>query len=140
MTPLELIDHVKEKGGFRSYYALAQSLDIDESTIASYRKGRSFPDPYACTKFAIVLGQDPAQLIAEMELQREKNERKKDFWRGFLSRARKATVAAILVWTCFASSWNGGVGHGGVPDPNQAVAIAATVALTGLFLRRRRFR
>ncbi|MGE4292653.1 MAG: hypothetical protein AB7E32_10695 [Desulfovibrio sp.] len=139
MTPAELIDQVKEKTGSRSYYALAQTLEIPEETIASYRRGRTFPDPYACTKFAIVLGQDPVQLIAEMELQREKNERKKDFWRGFLSRARKGTVAGILALTCFASFLNAGAGRGGLPEPSQAVAVAATVGLMALFLRRRYF-
>lgn len=138
MTPAELVDQVKEKAGFRSYYAMAHGLDIAEQNISAYRKGQRVPDAYACTKFAIVLGQDPAQLIAEMELQKEKDERRKDFWRGFLSRARKGTAVAILALTCFASFSNAGGERGGLPGPNPAVAVA-TAGLMALFLRRRYF-
>ena len=50
-------------------------------------------------KTVIALELDPAHVIADLEEQREKNEKRRDFWRSFLSRAPMliAALACTLV-------------------------------------------
>jgi len=45
-------------------------------------------------KLAIILEIDPAQVVAELEAEREKNPTRQAFWRSFLSRAALLIVTA----------------------------------------------
>ncbi|WP_416242524.1 helix-turn-helix domain-containing protein [Azospira sp. APE16] len=134
MTPAEIIDKAKEATGARSYYDLAHKLEVSEQAISSYRKGERTPDFYACTKLAISLGMDPAQLMAEFELQKEKNEKKRAFYRDFLQRAKRAAVIT-LVCGCIGFYWSGLAASGG---PDQAAKVAAALAASAAFFRFRK--
>ena len=48
-------------------------------------------------KTVIALELDPAHVIADLEEQREKNEKRREFWRSFLSRA--PMLLAVLACT-----------------------------------------
>ena len=135
MTPAELIDKAKENTGSRSYYELSHKLDISEANLSRSRSGKQVPDFYACTKLAITVGMDPAEVMAEFEMQKEKNETRRAFYRDFLSRARKATVVGILALISIGFCLKGPAGDGGYQMVNGA-AIAATL---GALLYRRRF-
>lgn len=66
-------------------------------------------------KLAITLQLDPAEVVADLEAQREKNPDRAAFWRSFMQRAR--TVAAMVAFTLalsFSGSYgNGQAAHGG---------------------------
>lgn len=58
-------------------------------------------------KIAITLQLDPAQVIADLEEQREKNETRRDFWRSFLSRASMGTAALVCTLALIFSAMSG---------------------------------
>ena len=94
MKPSEYLDAFKDVTGITSDYALAQRLEIKNGWIPAIKRGeRNIPLEMAF-KIAIALQLDPSQVIADLESQREKNEKRAEFWRGFLSRAN--TAAAVM--------------------------------------------
>lgn len=97
MKPSAYLDAVKAELNIQSDYALAKRLGIPNANMPGMRDGsRKVPIDIAF-KIAIALQLDPAQVVADLEEQREKNEERRAFWRGFLSRA--ATVAVMLACT-----------------------------------------
>ena len=96
MTARELLLECKLKLKIESDYALAKALEIPRPRMSEYMHGKINPDIYALTRIAIILKQDPIQLIAKYEAATEKNEIKRKFWEGFISRASKAGRACTL--------------------------------------------
>jgi transcriptional regulator with XRE-family HTH domain len=96
MNAKELLLECKVRLKLESDYALAKKLDIPRARMSEYMNGKVNPDVYALTRIALTLGRDPIRLIAEYEAATEKNEVKKTFWQGFISRASKAGKAGTL--------------------------------------------
>lgn len=95
MTPTEYLDAAKEKMGLSSDYELAKRLGIPNANLPGMRRGeRNIPLDVAF-KLAITLELDPAQVVADLEAQREKNPKRREFWSGFIRRA-----AAVVVLAC----------------------------------------
>lgn len=96
MKTNEYLDTAKEKLGGISDYELAKRLEITRGFVALIRSGqRSLPN-HAAFKLAIMLELDPAQVLADIESQREKNPKRKAFWTGFLSRAASLLLVSTL--------------------------------------------
>ena len=104
MRSQQLIDEAMAATGARTHYQLAKTLGLTTPRISDYAKGKRKPDEYACTKIAIALGKDPAEVIAEVNLEWEKDEKRREFWRNFISRAAKpggyilALIFSIFWW------------------------------------------
>lgn len=97
MKPSAYLDAVKAELNIESDYELAKRLEVGNGRIVMIRSGER-PVPLAMAfKIAITLQLDPAQVVADLEEQREKNEKRREFWRGFLSRA--TTLVAVLACT-----------------------------------------
>lgn len=91
------LDAVKAQLNIQSDYELAKRLEIGNGRIVAMRDG-SRPVPLdVAFKIAITLEMDPAQVIADLEEQRERNEKRRAFWRSFLSRA--ACMVAVVCCT-----------------------------------------
>lgn len=103
MTPNEYLDAAKAAMGITSDHALAKRLEVNSGNIAEIRHGKRGVSVEMAFRLAITLNLDPARVVADLESQREKNEKRKGFWSGFLSRA--AMVAVVL--TIMASSFSG---------------------------------
>lgn len=100
MKPSAYLDAVKAELDIDSDYALAKRLEITRGQIVAIRDG-SRPMPLAVAfKVAITLQLDPAMVIADLEEQREKNEKRRGFWRSFLSRA-----ACVIAVACCTLAW-----------------------------------
>ncbi len=58
----------------------------------------------------MILGRDPAEVIAEVEADTEKNAKRRAFWADFVRRAKQAarlgTLAALCIATLLAGSAN----------------------------------
>lgn len=129
MNTAEYLDAAKAALNIESDYALAQRLSVTRTTISLYRSGKSWPDAYACIRLAIILKLDPAQVIADLERQHEKNPVRQEFWASFLSRA--ASVAAIcctLVLTSIGSTDEGWAVAGGSLAASVVFLFALAVA------------
>lgn len=60
-------------------------------------------------RIAITLELDPAQVVADLEEQREKNAKRQGFWRSFTSRAHSSAVAVLCMLALIASATCGSV-------------------------------
>ena len=76
-----LLDAVKHAAGVESDYALAKTLDIRKQRISDYYKGKTAPDNFVCLKIAEVLKKPLAEVIAAVELDAEKDEKRRLAWR-----------------------------------------------------------
>lgn len=117
----KLLDETKKELGVDTDYKLAKALEMNNGRVRDYRSKKMRPDAYAATRIAIILNRDPIQLIAEIESETERNEKKRGFWERFLSHSRTAALSLVagLIFT---------LGYG-----------AGAASPDGLFARRRYF-
>ncbi|NJD23901.1 MAG: hypothetical protein FIB06_00690 [Betaproteobacteria bacterium] len=97
MKAAEYIDAAKERLNVRSDYAIAKKLGIGRNGIPEIRSGKRALPLEAAYHLAIILDKDPAAVIAELQMERETNPQRAEFWRSFLSRA--ASVLAVIACT-----------------------------------------
>jgi len=97
MKPAEYLDAAKARLNLKSDYELAKALDLSNKTIPAIRKGERHLPLDVAFRIAITLEIDPAQVVADLEEQREKNPKRQGFWRSFSSRA--ARLSAVLACT-----------------------------------------
>ncbi len=96
MNGKEYIEQCKKITKLDTNYKLAKFLEISESDLNFYARGERLPSVYACFKFAECLGIDPAEIIADIASESEKNPKKRAFFKGFIATCIKA-VAGILL-------------------------------------------
>lgn len=126
MTPAEYLDACKAKIGVESDYELLKRINDDPRHSTGYRNG-SRAIPLATTfAIAITLELDPATVVADLEAQREKNPKRRDFWAGFI---RRAAVVAALVCTL-------GLSFSGISEGEAAALGGAMAASAAYFLAR----
>lgn len=100
MKPSAYLDAVKAELNIESDYALGNAIELNPKTIPEIRRGeRAIPLDVAF-RIAITLNLDPAMVVADLAEQREKNEKRRGFWRSFLSRA-VCMIAAICCTLAF---------------------------------------
>lgn len=112
----ELIEQVRQKLDGATDYKIAQVLDIPRQTASEYVRGNREADNYACAKIAEVLDRDPLEVIAQVEAEAARTEKKREYWRSFFSGLkRKAHVVALCVTLAFSAAghWDGGTAKGG---------------------------
>lgn len=72
---------------------------------------------------AITLELDPAQVVADLEAQREKNPKRREFWSGFIRRA-----AAVVVLACTLA-----LNFSGLSETEAATLGGAAISAAALF-------
>lgn len=107
----ELLLECKIKLGVKTDYKLAQELKIERARISDYMAEKRTPDTYACVRIALILNRNPAEIIAIVEEESEKNAQRKSFWADFLLRAKQAAQVGtlLLIFTIGAA---GNINHG----------------------------
>ena len=100
----ELLDAAKVKSNITSDYGIAKRLGLPPQSIPAMRSGKR-PIPLdVAYKLAIILELDPAQVVAELEAEREKHAGRAEFWRSFLQRAAMvAALACTLALNCLST-------------------------------------
>lgn len=97
MKPAEYLDAVKARISVTSDYELAKRLGLKTGPLCEMRKGERAVPLDVAFKIAITLELDPAEVVADLESQREKNEERRAFWRGFISHARQAAAVVLCM-------------------------------------------
>lgn len=128
MNSVQYLDAARRTLKLPSDYALAAKFEVDRREIGEIRRGRKPLSLYLCMKIAIVLHEDPATVIADIQSQTDKNPVRAQFWQSFLCAARRKAALCILVATYTVSSLIGLSAPGGPFD-----------GLAGPLLRRRQF-
>lgn len=90
----DYMDEVKRRKGLTSNYQLHKALDVSEQAISECYAGRKHADLYIGTRIALALGIEPIHLLAEVREEVEKNEKKRQFWASFRTRAAVALISA----------------------------------------------
>lgn len=103
----ELLLECKIKLGIETDYKLAQALEINRGIVSDYMNEKRTPDAYAAVRIAQILGRDPAEIIATIEADSEKNLKRREFWRDFLQRAKQAAQRGMLVLLYGLTLWGG---------------------------------
>jgi DNA-binding XRE family transcriptional regulator len=101
MNGREYIEACKKQLNLDSYYKLAIALDIAESDIHFYAKEKRLPSVYACFKIAECLGLDPAIIMADIASEEEKNPKKREFFKRFMSSCTKAAAGILPITAMF---------------------------------------
>lgn len=104
MNGQEYVLKCKEKTKAPSFYKLAIELEIPESELNFYAKGARLPSVYACFKMAECLGIDPAIIIADIASESEKNPKKRNYFKSFMSSCIKAVAGWILITALWSST------------------------------------
>ncbi len=86
---IELLTACKKKIGVDTDYKLAKALKIHSGRIADYISGKRIPDENACMRIAMLLERNPIEIIAIVQADTEKNNKRKAFWNEVLKRAKK---------------------------------------------------
>lgn len=94
-TTKQLIDRAKKAQGIESDYKLAHVLGITQSAITNWNSGRSHPDDAIAARLAVMAGQDPSMVIAELHAVRAKTPEVKALWLRMAHQLRHA-VAAVM--------------------------------------------
>jgi plasmid maintenance system antidote protein VapI len=95
MSTISYLEKAKEALNIKSDYALAKHLGISRFTMSGYITGRRTIDNYTAAKLAEALDIDPMEIIAAAEEEREKDEKKRDFWRQIVQ--KNAAACLVLV-------------------------------------------
>lgn len=107
MNAKELLLECAVKLRVQSDYALAKEMKIPRMRISDYKAGKVKLDTYALVKIAETLGRDPLELLAQYEAEHEKNDVKRDYWQGFILRARRRAGLFIMALLCTLSLLSG---------------------------------
>jgi len=129
MKPSEYLDKAKIALKITSDYGLAKALKLNDARICEYYKGKAWPDAYASAQIALALKIDPMEVLADIESQKAKTDERREFWRGFIGRTKKAAAVLLLALTFITIS------QGGANGAREAAMVASLGFLSVLVLR-----
>lgn len=96
----ELLLECRAKNGWTSDYRLAKELGIPRQRISDYMSEERKPDTYALVRIAECLKINPLELVAEFESENAKREEEREYWKGFIGRAKQRVLPLLLVLLC----------------------------------------
>lgn len=103
-------DYLKEaleKMGDISQNKKAEKLGLSGPAMSQYMTGARTMDDFACIMVAKVLGIDGMIVIAAAQMEREKNQARKDVWEDLL----KKMGALVLAWMAAGAMLAGSLSH-----------------------------
>lgn len=112
----QLIEQVRAKLDGATDYKIAQALDLPRQRLSDHVHGRRQADAYTCAKIAEILDRDPLEVIAQVEAEAARTEKKRAFWRSFFS-GLKRTAHVFVLCAMFAFSTLGHVDGGTAKGP-----------------------
>lgn len=100
MKTAQIIDQARARSNIPSDYAIAKTLSVTRQMVSGWRAGDKYPGTRSLFQLAELAGRNPAEVIAEIELERETRAGHFDQaegWRGVLQRLATAAVSACVV-------------------------------------------
>lgn len=97
------LDALARKLGGVSDYRIAQELGESRQRISTYRTGRNNFDNRVAVQVAQLLGLPPMEVIAQIELDRAKSDKDRDFWQKLGGKSASVALvgASILLGSAF---------------------------------------
>lgn len=118
MKTSEYLAAVKAKRNITSDYKLSKALGVTNSQMSKYQSGTVVPGPVVAFRIAEILGDQPAAVIADLELERAEKTGKADDaeeWKSFVKKLG-GVAATILV----------AMGMGGTPNADARLSQLST--------------
>lgn len=98
MQANDLLNAAKDRLKLVSDYQMAKRLNLPRQSMPGIREGtRPLPLDVAY-KLAIILELDPAQVVAELEAERERNPQRAAFWKVFPRNEKAAWFSGFVVF------------------------------------------
>lgn len=133
MSPAEYLDAAKARLSLKSDYALAKIAGIHRNYLPEIRRGDRAVPIQTAYWLAITLEKDPAEVVADLEMQREKNPERVKFWSGFLSRAALLLgLVAVLPSMLSGPTGNAHAATGGTGTTAHNLAFRRILETLGL--------
>lgn len=82
----QVLDKAQRVQKVKSDYKLGLCLGIGQTSISSYRSGRSLPDEKAAAKLAAAIDEKPDLLLVEIQAQRVKDPEARAMWENLAKR------------------------------------------------------
>lgn len=123
MKTADYLAAVKAKLSITSDYALAKALGVPRQRISHYAVGNGLPSTLVCFKIAEILGEQPAGVIAEIELERAELMSKEEDIAAWKDRLRRwgGTAAGILLAALM--GWSANPGAASAADSHSDASI-----------------
>lgn len=99
MKTVDYLAAVKQKLNLSTDYKLAKALGVPSNLVSKYQSGKNIPGPLTCFKIAEILGDQPAAVIADLELERAEKTAKDqdaDEWKGLIKKLGGAAMSILL--------------------------------------------
>lgn len=122
-----LLDRIAARLGISSDYAIAKALRAPTQRIYSYRSGRTQMDDDAAVEAAILAGDDPAAVLAEIRGERAKSPATREAWQRVAKLARAAVSPAKAA--CAVLALVAALAVTGITSPDAALAAFLSAAL-----------
>ena len=144
MTTVEFLDAIKAHHGLASDYKLGMVLELSDSAVGHYRKGRARFDDRTALKVAELLEIEPAYVMACVHAERSLsmgNPELADVWAmvaGKFAKAEKkamsyARAAAVAAFALFLSVfWGSGPDGGALASPMKTGVVWSASQCNGL--------
>lgn len=113
------IDEAKKKLGIESDYGLAKELGLSRAAVSLWRNGKGSMDDYAATRIAEIIGVNPMIVIAAVNVEKEKTEERKEYWKNFYERLGGIAATILVAFVTLIVT----LGH---PSPLQAAPLLDT--------------
>ncbi|TAN46331.1 MAG: XRE family transcriptional regulator [Methylococcaceae bacterium] len=98
-TTKEYLEAAKMALDLPSDYAAAKWLGVTVQAMSKYKHGERIIDDYAAARIAEALKISPWEVVAAANYEREKEPKKKEYWRNTLTRAMAASVMIFAVFS-----------------------------------------
>ncbi len=108
MNGKDYIEKCKAVKNVDSNYQLSKILEIPESELSFYARKQRVPSVYACFKFGECLGINPAEIIADIASESEKNAKKRGYFKAFISTCMRAVTGLLLITALLNTTTAGG--------------------------------
>lgn len=92
----QLIEQVRQKLDGATDYKIAKALDLPTGIMHYYVTGEREADTYACARIAEILDVDPLEVIAQVEAEAARTEKKRAYWRSLFSGLKRHAHAVAL--------------------------------------------
>ncbi|BBH12969.1 DUF3693 domain-containing protein [Chromobacterium haemolyticum] len=118
-----------EKMGETSNRKAGEKLGIHGNTIGQYLSGERIMDDFACIMVAKILGIDGMIVIAAAQMEREKNQARKDVWEDLLKKMGALALGGLTAGAMLMGSLSANNASASQRMTNAACGVAATCHL-----------
>ncbi|NMG46954.1 helix-turn-helix domain-containing protein [Azoarcus communis] len=121
MKTTDYLNEAFKRSGAKSKAKFAEMLGVNRSAITMYESGERVMDDYVAAQIADMLKVETMVIIAQANIEREKDETRRDYWKRKSELALRTAACIALAATLFIFS-------GDVETPFATAAYAGWVS------------